>query len=85
METCEVIQNSGINITAIEILPPFMTFLNVEMAILVEKRIETRGADIIAKYCLVEFIVENGILTGVKLNAVAVLPFKLAVIPSAVY
>ncbi|HNX22492.1 MAG TPA: FAD-dependent oxidoreductase [Spirochaetota bacterium] len=80
VETCEALQNSGIKTTVIEILPQLMTFLDVEMAKLVEKHIKSKGVNIITENGLAEFIGVNGILTGVKLNDGTVLPCELAVI-----
>ncbi|MFW5862076.1 MAG: FAD-dependent oxidoreductase [Spirochaetota bacterium] len=80
IETCEALQLAGIEITVIELLPQLLTFLDWEMAKLVENHVKTHNANIITDNGLAEFLGENGTLTGVKLQNGIELPCELAVV-----
>jgi len=80
IETCEALQLAGIEITVIELLPQLLTFLDWEMAKLVENHVKTHNANVITDNGLAEFLGENGTLTGVKLQNGIELPCELAVV-----
>ncbi len=80
IETCEALRLGGIDITIIEMLPQLLTFLDWELAKLVEKHVKTKSANIITNNGVAEFLGENGVLTGVKLTNGTELPCELAVI-----
>jgi len=80
IETCEALQLAGIEITVIELLPQLLTFLDWEMAKLVENHVKTHNANVITDNGLSEFLGENGTLTGVKLQNGIELPCELAVV-----
>ena len=80
IETCEALQLAGIEITVIELLPQLLTFLDWEMAKLVENHVKTHNANVITDNGLSEFLGENGKLTGVKLQNGTELPCELAVV-----
>jgi len=44
IETCEALQLAGIEITVIELLPQLLTFLDWELAKLVENHVRSKGA-----------------------------------------
>lgn len=79
IETCEALALAGIEMTVIEMLPQIMMFLDWEMAKLVQNYLETR-ANVITDNEVVEFLGEDGVLTGVKLKSGAELPCELAVV-----
>ncbi|MBN1382937.1 MAG: FAD-dependent oxidoreductase [Deltaproteobacteria bacterium] len=80
IETCEALQLAGIEITVIELLPQLLTFLDWELAKLVENHVKSKGANVITDNGIAEFLGENGILTGVKLENGTELPCELAVV-----
>lgn len=80
IETCEALQLAGIDITVIELLPQLLTFLDWELAKLVENHIREKSAMVITGNGLGEFLGENGRLTAVKLQNGTELPCELAVV-----
>jgi NADPH-dependent 2,4-dienoyl-CoA reductase/sulfur reductase-like enzyme/rhodanese-related sulfurtransferase len=80
IETCEALQLAGIEITVIELLPQLLTFLDWEMAKLVEAHVRSKGVNVITGNGLAAFLGENGRLTGVKLANGTELPCELAVV-----
>lgn len=80
IETCEALQLAGIEITVIELLPQLLIFLDIEIAKLVENHVKSKKARVITDNGLVEFMGENGHLTGVKLKSGDEIPCELAVV-----
>jgi NADPH-dependent 2,4-dienoyl-CoA reductase/sulfur reductase-like enzyme/rhodanese-related sulfurtransferase len=80
IETCEALQLAGIEITVIELLPQLLTFLDWELAKLVENHVKSKSANVITGNGIAGFIGENGRLTGVKLQNGTELACELAVI-----
>ncbi|MBW2544346.1 MAG: FAD-dependent oxidoreductase [Deltaproteobacteria bacterium] len=80
IETCEALQLAGIDITVVELLPQLLTFLDWELAKLVENHVRSKGANVITDNGIVEFQGEDGRLTGIKLQNGAELPCELAVV-----
>jgi NADPH-dependent 2,4-dienoyl-CoA reductase/sulfur reductase-like enzyme/rhodanese-related sulfurtransferase len=80
IETCEALQLAGIEITVIELLPQLLTFLDWELAKLVENHVRIKGANVITENGIAGFIGEDGRLTAVKLQNGAELPCQLAVV-----
>ena len=80
IETCEALHLAGINITVIELLPQLLTFLDIELAKLVENHVKSQGAHVITSNGVAEFLGENGKLTAVKLQNGTELPCELAVV-----
>jgi len=80
IETCEALQLAGIEITIVEMLPQLLTFLDWELAKLVENHVKSKGANVITANGVAEFLGENGRLTGVKLQNGTELPCELAVV-----
>ncbi|HAR94494.1 MAG TPA: pyridine nucleotide-disulfide oxidoreductase [Deltaproteobacteria bacterium] len=80
VETCEAMELAGIKITIIELLPQLLTFLDWEMAKLVENHVRSRNADVITESGVAAFLGENGRLTAVKLQNGTELPCELAVV-----
>jgi len=80
IETCEALQLAGIEITVIEMLPQLLTFLDWELAKLVENHVRSKNANVITDNGIAEFLGENGKLIGVKLQNGIELPCELAVI-----
>jgi NADPH-dependent 2,4-dienoyl-CoA reductase/sulfur reductase-like enzyme/rhodanese-related sulfurtransferase len=79
IETLEALNLAGIELTMIELLPQLLTFLDWEMAKLVENYLKTK-ANVITKNGVSEFIGHNGVLTGVKLQNGTEIPCELAVV-----
>ncbi|MDT8272507.1 MAG: FAD-dependent oxidoreductase [Desulfomonilia bacterium] len=80
IETCEALELAGIEITVIELLPQLLTFLDWELAKLVENHVRTKRANVITGNGIAAFLGENGKLTGVKLANGTELPCELAVV-----
>jgi NADPH-dependent 2,4-dienoyl-CoA reductase/sulfur reductase-like enzyme/rhodanese-related sulfurtransferase len=80
IETCEALHLAHIDLTIIELLPQLLTFLDWEMATLVEKHVRSKGVNVITKNALAAFLGENGRLVGVKLANGTELPCELAVV-----
>lgn len=79
IETLEALHLAGIEITLIELLPQLLTFLDWDMAKLIENYLKT-NTNVITKNGVREFIGENGHLTGIKLENGDELPCELAVV-----
>jgi len=80
IETCEALQLAGIEITVIELLPQLLTFLDWELAKLVENHVRSKGANVITENGIAAFLGEDGKLTAVKLQNGTELPCELAVV-----
>lgn len=80
IETCEALQLAGMEITVIELLPQLLTFLDWELAKLVENHVRSKSANVITDNGVAEFLGENGKLTGVKLKNGTELDCELAVV-----
>jgi len=80
IETCEALQLAGIDITVIELLPQLLTFLDWELAKLVENHVRDMSANVITDNGIIEFLGKDGKLTGVKLKNGAELDCQLAVV-----
>ena len=80
IETCEALHLAEIEITVIELLPQILTFLDWELAKLVENHVRSKGANVITENGVAAFLGENGKLTAVKLQNGTELPCDLAVV-----
>jgi len=80
IETCEALHLAGIHITVIELLPQLLSYLDWEIAKLVENHVKSRSANVITQNGVVKFLGENGRLTGVKLQNGIELSCELAVV-----
>lgn len=79
IETCEALGLAGIDITVVELLPQLLTFLDPELAKLVENHIKDKVL-VITNNGLAEFLGKDGKLTGIRLNNGTELPCELAVV-----
>jgi NADPH-dependent 2,4-dienoyl-CoA reductase/sulfur reductase-like enzyme/rhodanese-related sulfurtransferase len=79
-EVCEALRLAGIETTIIEKTPQVLPFLDPDLAKLVENHTRAQGADIIVANGVAEFLGDQGVLTGVKLDNGTELPAQLAVI-----
>ncbi len=79
IETCEALHLAGMEITLIELLPQLLTFLDKQMAQLVQKYVQSK-ANVILENGVAAFIGENGKLTAVKLQNGTEVPCELAVV-----
>lgn len=80
IETCEALELAGIDITVIELAPQLLTFLDWEMAEVVENHVRAKGANVITGNGVASFLGKDGALTGVKLANGTELPCELAVV-----
>lgn len=79
VEVCEALQGSGIQVTVVEAVDQVLTFLDWDLAKLVENHMKAKGAQVLTGIGVAEFVGENGKLTGVKLADGTVLDCSLAV------
>jgi NADPH-dependent 2,4-dienoyl-CoA reductase/sulfur reductase-like enzyme/rhodanese-related sulfurtransferase len=80
METCEALQLAGIKITVVEMLPQILTFLDWQLAKLLEAHVKSKAADVLTDVAVAGFLGEKGRLTAVKLSNGIELPCELAVV-----
>lgn len=80
IETCEALQLAGLDITVIELLPQLLTFLDWELAKLVENHVRSNNANVITDNGVAQFLGRNGTLSGVKLQNGTELECELAVV-----
>lgn len=80
IETCEALNLAGIEITIVEMLPQLLSFLDAEMAQLVENHVRSKNANVIGNNGLAEFLGKDGKLVGVKLQNGAEIECELAVV-----
>ncbi|MDD4058488.1 MAG: FAD-dependent oxidoreductase [Bacteroidales bacterium] len=79
IETCEALHLAGIEITIVEMLPQLLTFLDLQMAKIVQNYVQTK-ANVILENGVSAFIGEDGKLKAVKLQNGTEIPCELAVI-----
>ncbi len=79
VETVEALQTSGIQVTVVEMLDQVLTFLDWDLAKLVENHMKSKGARILTGTGVKEFVGKDGKLIGVKLADGKVLDCELAV------
>lgn len=80
IETCEALQLAGVKVTVIELLPQILTFLDWELAKLVENHVKSKSVHVVTGNGIAAFLGEGGKLTGVKLGDGTELPCELAVV-----
>lgn len=80
METCEALRKRGLTVTVVERLPQILTYLDPELAKLVENHARSQGAAILTNRTVEAFVGESGKLTGVRLDGGEVLPAEVAVL-----
>jgi NADPH-dependent 2,4-dienoyl-CoA reductase/sulfur reductase-like enzyme/rhodanese-related sulfurtransferase len=84
VETCEALHLAGIRITVVEMLPRILSFLDPEMAMLVENHMRTSGARVITGNPVAAFVGREGRVASVKLRDGTELPCELAVVATGV-
>ncbi|HKK81973.1 MAG TPA: FAD-dependent oxidoreductase [Prolixibacteraceae bacterium] len=84
IETTEALHLAGIEVTVVELLPQLLTFLDYNMAKLVENYIKSK-ANVITGNGVAKFIGENGKLKSVKLQNGTEIPCELAVVAIGVH
>lgn len=80
IEVCEALAESGMNVHVVEMLPQLLTFLDWELAKLVERHVISKGITVHAENGVAEFLGKDGKLTGVKLADGLEIPCGLAVV-----
>ena len=79
VETCEALQLAGIKVTVVEALDQVLTFLDWDLAKLVENHMQAKGVKIFTSKGVKAFIGKDGKLTGVQLADDTVIDCELAV------
>lgn len=79
IETCEALQQSCIKVTVVEALDQVLTFLDWDLAKLVENHMRAKGVEVLTSKGVKEFIGKDGKLTGVQLADDTVIACELAV------
>lgn len=84
IETCEAMRLADIDVTVVELLPQLLTFLDWDLAKLIENHIKSKGVNVITGNGVAEFLGENGKLNAIKLANGTEIPCELAVIATGV-
>jgi NADPH-dependent 2,4-dienoyl-CoA reductase/sulfur reductase-like enzyme/rhodanese-related sulfurtransferase len=84
IETCEALHLAGIEITIVEMLDQLLTFIDPELAKLVENHMRAKGVNVITGNGIAAFLGSNGRLSGVKLANGTEMPCELAVVAAGV-
>lgn len=79
VETCEALRLSGIKVTVVEALDQVLTFLDWDLAKLVENHMNAKGAQVLTSKGVKEFIGKDGKLAGVRLADDTIIDCELAV------
>lgn len=79
VEACEALQTSGMQVTVVEAVDQVLTFLDWDLAKLVENHMRSQGAQVLTGIGVKEFMGADGRLTGVKLADGSILDCGLAV------
>ena len=79
VETCEALRLAGIEVTVVEALDQVLTFLDWDMAHLVENYMHSQGVQFLTSNGVKKFIGKDGKLTGVELADGTVVDCRLAV------
>lgn len=79
VETCEALQLSGVKVTVVEALDQVLTFLDWDLARLVENHMGSKGAQVLTSNGVKEFIGKDGKLAGVQLADGKIIDCELAV------
>lgn len=79
IETTEALHLAGIEVTVVELLPQLLTFLDYDMAKLVENHVKSK-TNVITGNGVAKFIGEKGKLKAVKLQNGIEIPCELAVV-----
>lgn len=79
VEACEALQTSGLKITVVEALDQVLTFLDWDLAKLVENHMRSKGAQVVTANGVRQFLGRNGQLAGVELADGTVIDCQLAV------
>lgn len=79
VEAVEALQSSDIQVTVIEMLDQVLTFLDWDLAKLVENHMNLKGVEVLTGKGVNEFIGKNGKLSGVKLADGKIIDCELAV------
>ena len=80
IETTEALQLAGIKVTVVERLPQILTFMDWEMAKLVENHIKEKGSEVLTNTAAQEIVGEEGKVKAVKLDTGEELPCELVVL-----
>ncbi len=80
LETCEALRLAGLDTTVIELGPQLLTFLDWQLAKLIENHVRSKGANVITGNGAASFFGHAGRLCGVRLQNGTELSCELAVI-----
>jgi NADPH-dependent 2,4-dienoyl-CoA reductase/sulfur reductase-like enzyme/rhodanese-related sulfurtransferase len=84
VESCEALRMAGVEVTIIELLPQILTFLDWQLAKVVESYIESNGVKVMTGEALARFLGSDGSLTAIELSHGSALPCELAVVATGV-
>ena len=79
METCEALVAAGLAVTVVEALPHILSFLDPELALLVENHARAKGATIVTGVGISEILGQDDKVSGVRLADGRELPCSLVV------
>jgi NADPH-dependent 2,4-dienoyl-CoA reductase/sulfur reductase-like enzyme/rhodanese-related sulfurtransferase len=80
VETAEAMQLAGIKVTIVERISQILSFMDWDMAKLVEDHIRSKGSEVITNTAVTEILGESGKVTGVKLDDGRTIPAQLVLV-----
>lgn len=79
VETAEALHLAGMDVIVVEMLPNILSFMNPQLASLVENHMKAKGAHVVTDNGVKEFLGSDGKLEAVKLSNGTEIPAQLAV------
>ncbi len=84
VETCEALRVSGLDVALVEMAPRILTFLDPQLAGLVENHMRGKGVKVLTGTALKGFLGEAGRLAAVRLQNDAIIDCEVAVVATGV-
>jgi len=84
VESCEALRSKGIEVTLVEMEQQVLTFLDLQLAMLVANHMRSKGVELRTGMKLERFVGDNGKLTAVQLANGEVIDCQLAVMATGV-
>ncbi|HEO69997.1 MAG TPA: pyridine nucleotide-disulfide oxidoreductase, partial [Candidatus Hydrogenedentes bacterium] len=69
IESVEALHLANMQITSVEMMPQLLSFLDWDLAKLVENHVRSKGVDVIVSDAVTEFLGEDGHVTGARLRS----------------
>lgn len=80
VEACEALHSAGMEVSLVEALDQVLSFLDRDLAMLVENHMRAKGVRVEIGQAVAEFVGDRGVLVGVRLGDGTLLPCQVAVV-----